>query len=95
VPFLAAECKFNLGQYEDALQIYDKVSRKAKGLERLNALGGMIRCLSSMAKVDKVNELLAEIRTLLPTLNLEDGDRRRWDEWIRLASGKSGTAAVP
>lgn len=84
VPFLAAECKFNLGQYEDALTIYEKLAAKSKDLDRLNALGGMVRCLSSLGRADKVRERLADIRASLA--NMDDTVKAQWENWLRIAS---------
>ena len=41
MPFLAADCRFNLGRYDEALQLYDCLAKRFVGrTEGLNALGG-------------------------------------------------------
>ena len=85
VPFKAAECRFELGQYEDALHIYEQiVERYPEGVEHLNALGGTVRCLSSLGRGDKMRDRLADIRTALP--KVEDDVRAKWEEWLLIAA---------
>src|SRR5262249_24383274 len=84
VPFLAAECKFNLGNYEDALQSYQKLYNKGKGLDRLNALGCIVRCLSALGQMDKVRDRLDEIRKLLATM--DPSTQAQWKDWLLTVS---------
>jgi tetratricopeptide (TPR) repeat protein len=102
VPFVAAECRFNLGKYEEALQLYEYLAqlydRSEKRPERLQALGGTVRCHAALAalarekkhfnEADKqqgdVQQRLTDIRNLL---NSMDGPiRQQWEAWVTTAS---------
>lgn len=85
VPFIAAECRFDLGQYEEALAIYEHLADRHKGTEdALNALGGAVRCHAAMGQAGPLRQRLAEIRGQLTLLN--DNVRTQWEEWLTVAS---------
>ena len=85
IPLLAAECKFNLGNYESALIIYTRQFQKTKGSkESLHALGGMIRCHSVLGQQELVQNRLVELRSQLS--NMDEGTKKEWEPWLAVAS---------
>ena len=49
MPFLAADCQFDMGDYDTARRPYQVLAeRYPDRLEGLNALGGMVRCYSAL-----------------------------------------------
>jgi tetratricopeptide (TPR) repeat protein len=84
VPFVAAKCWFNLGEYDKALRLYEGlITRHAAKAEGLDALGGAISCHAALGQVDKVRQRLLEIRTALPAM--EEAVRKPWEEWVSAA----------
>jgi tetratricopeptide (TPR) repeat protein len=81
VQFLAADCRFNLGRYEEALEFYEVlVDRYKQRTEKLTALGGAVRCLSALRRFDQVKLRLDEIELALRTM---DGpDKEQWKQWV-------------
>ena len=60
VPFNAADCRFNLGKYDEALEMYNElVARRDRDPQKLQALAGAVRCLSAMRRYDEMRERLA------------------------------------
>jgi tetratricopeptide (TPR) repeat protein len=86
IPFLAAECRFNLGDYPRALEIYMRLLDRYKGrLEALNALGGIARCYAATEQWDKLGRTLEDIR--LGVKSIEDpAVRQAWEQWLNTAS---------
>ncbi len=84
VPFQAADCLFDLGDYDTALMAYKILAERYPGrLEGLNALGGMVRCYSALGDTVNVQQRLAEIDTLLPKMPKQVRDQ--WSEWLTTA----------
>jgi tetratricopeptide (TPR) repeat protein len=84
VPFKAAECFYNDGQFEEALRLYEQLAgRYPNRVERLNALGGMVRCLAALGRNDKIAARLAEIQTALA--KMDPTVKTQWEEWLRVA----------
>jgi tetratricopeptide (TPR) repeat protein len=84
VPFVAAKCWFNLGDYNKALHLYEGlIARHAGKVEGLDALGGAVSCHAALGQVDKVRQRLLEIRTALPAM--EEMVRKPWEEWVSAA----------
>ena len=84
VPFLAADCHFDQGEYPVALAAYGRLAaRYADRLEGLNALGGMVRCYSALGDAEKMEQTLARIEQMLP--KMPDPVRRQWSEWLKTA----------
>jgi hypothetical protein len=50
----------------------------------LVALGGTIRCNSSLGRFDKLAPALEQIRLALP--RLDEKTRKEWEAWINTAS---------
>lgn len=85
IPLLAAECKFNMGQYEAAMLIYSRLAAKTRGKkEMLHALGGMVRCHSALGQFDLVAQRLVELKIQLNSM--DDSVRKEWEPWVALAS---------
>lgn len=84
VLFSAAECRFNLGEYDAARKLYDQLAERFKGrAERLNALGGSARCYGTQKKYAKFQERLQDIRVALEGVDAET--RHQWEEWLKVA----------
>lgn len=85
VGLLLADTWFHLGRYEDALQLYEEQVGKLEGRNgQLVALGGTIRCNSSLRRYDKLAPALEQIRLALP--RLDEKTRKEWEGWINTAS---------
>lgn len=85
VTLLLADTWFQLGRYNDALQLFEEQVVKLEGRQgQLVALGGTIRCNSSLGRFDKVAPALEQIRLALP--RLDEKTRKEWEAWINTAS---------
>src|SRR5262249_7879224 len=82
--FMVAKCRFNLGQYEKALAIYERLIDKHKGTpEGLDALGGAVVCHATMGQVSKVKQRLLQIEKAIKTVPAEV--RGPWQKWLEEA----------
>ena len=91
VPFLAADCHFDQGEYPVALAAYERLAaRYAERLEGLNALGGMVRCYSALGDAEKMEQALTRIEQMLP--KMPEPVRLQWSEWLKTA--QAGRPAV-
>ncbi len=85
VQFSDAECRFNLGDYAAALQMYERLADQYKErVERLRALGGCLRCHAARNETDKVQQYVQGIRNALATV--DPATRRAWETWLSDAS---------
>jgi tetratricopeptide (TPR) repeat protein len=85
VTLLLADTWFQLGRYNDALQLFEEQVAKLEGRQgQLVALGGTIRCNSSLGRFDKLAPALEQIRLALP--RLDEKTRKEWEAWINTAS---------
>ncbi len=92
VPFIAADCLFNLGEYDQALQRYQQLAQQHRGRpEGLRALGGTARVHTARGEYDKVPPLLEDIRKNLDWL--PPSQRAAWESWLQTA-GKRVPAPV-
>lgn len=84
IPFIVAQCRSNLGEYEKALQKYDELAKKwGNRPEGLFALGGTAECYGRMGDLKQIRERAEQIRTMLPTTEgLSEADRQKWLEWL-------------
>jgi tetratricopeptide (TPR) repeat protein len=81
VPVITAKCWFNLGEYDKALAIDDRlIARYPNQLEGLEALGGAVQCHAAKGQLDKVRWRLIQIETLLPKMPEEV--RKSWEPWL-------------
>jgi hypothetical protein len=86
VPFTLASCRFDLGQYEKALKLYDALVEKHKGtVACLEAMGGAVRCHAALAQYEQVEQRVADIRSQLPLLP-DQNMRAQWEQWLTLAA---------
>ncbi len=84
VPFLAADCQFYKGDYDDARKAYQILAERYHDrLEGLNALGGMVRCYSALGDRANMQQRLAEIDALLPKMPKQVRDQ--WSDWLTTA----------
>jgi tetratricopeptide (TPR) repeat protein len=86
VPLIAADLRYNLGQYKEALALYEKLMDSDSGTKRVLALAGAARCHFTLGQREKLQERLDEIRKALA--GLDEPTRQQWEEWLSLASGK-------
>src|SRR5204863_374293 len=64
--FSIAECRFYLGEYDAARQLYDRLAERFKGrAEQLIALGGSVRCYAAQHQAEKLAQRLQEIHLVL------------------------------
>jgi tetratricopeptide (TPR) repeat protein len=85
VPFTAAQCYFDLGTYDDALRVYDRLLETNTDQHvTLQALGGAARCHLFMRQQDKAQQRLDEIRKGLA--GLKKSEQKEWEEWLSVAS---------
>ncbi len=93
VPFLAADCHFDQGEYPAALAAYERLAtRYADRLEGLNALGGMVRCYSAQEEWEKKQKVCEQMDELLPKMPQEV--RKPWSEWLKTARKPVGQPCV-
>ena len=88
VPHIVAQCHFNLGEYEKALQKYEELAKKCgNSAEALWALGGTVQCFGSMGDFDRLRKRAEQIRGLLATTEgLSELDKQQWFEWLNQVS---------
>jgi tetratricopeptide (TPR) repeat protein len=85
VPLVAADCRYNLGQYQEALALYERLADANAGQRLLLlALGGAARCHSALGQTDKLRQRLEDIRKGLA--GLKKSEREQWEEWLSLAA---------
>jgi tetratricopeptide (TPR) repeat protein len=85
IPFTAADCLYNLGQYAEALALYERLI-EAKAGERtvLTALGYAARCHAAMGHQEKFRQRLDDIHKALA--GMDESVRQQWDEWLSVVS---------
>ena len=85
VPVLAADCLFDLGKYDDARNAYQVLAERfgPDRLERLNALGGLVRCYAAVGDTAAVQKRLKEIDAMLPQMPKPVQDQ--WSQWLTVA----------
>jgi tetratricopeptide (TPR) repeat protein len=85
IPFTAADCLYNLGQYAEALALYERLI-EAKVSERavLTALGYAARCHAAMGQKEKFRQRLDDIHKALASQ--DESVRQQWDEWLSVVS---------
>jgi tetratricopeptide (TPR) repeat protein len=88
VPYIIAQCRFNLGEYEKALQKYEELATKCgDSPEALWALGGTVQCYGSMGDFDHLRKRTEEIGKRLATIQgLSEADKQQWQEWLNQVS---------
>jgi tetratricopeptide (TPR) repeat protein len=95
VPFTVASCRFDLGQYGPALEIYAFLAEEHRGsVAALEALGGAVRCHAALGQNDLLQRRLGEIRSQLPLLS-DEAVRGQWEQWLTLAAAKPAATPEP
>jgi tetratricopeptide (TPR) repeat protein len=83
-PLWAGKCYYSLGQFEKALDGFDRYLKSAKTpLTRMEALGGKCTCYAALGRLHKVNQTLLEIKMLLPFL--PGYAQTQWEGWYKAA----------
>jgi tetratricopeptide (TPR) repeat protein len=87
-PFIVAQCWFDLGDYEKALQKYEELAKKwGNSPEALWALGGTVRCYGSMENFDQIRQQAERIHNMLAaTEGLSETDKQQWRDWLTQVS---------
>ncbi len=85
VPFIAANCFYNLGDYDRALARFNRLAARyrGQGMAEVLALEGAARVYAARRQFDLMQQRLADIRAALPTL--PEKDRAAWEKWLQLA----------
>ncbi|HZY88372.1 MAG TPA: tetratricopeptide repeat protein [Gemmataceae bacterium] len=88
LPFTAARCCFNLGDYDGALRRYEQLSaRYQREPAGLDALAGEVHCYAGMRLADRVRDRLEAVGRLVPHVQgLEAAEREKWLNWVRDAT---------
>jgi tetratricopeptide (TPR) repeat protein len=88
VPYIVAQCRFNLGEYEKALRQYEELAAKCKNTpEVLLGLGGTVQCYGAMEDYDRLHKRAEEIRKLLGTIEgLSAEEKQLWQDWLNRVS---------
>jgi tetratricopeptide (TPR) repeat protein len=85
IPFTAAQCRFDLRQYAEALALYERlIEAKISQEVTLQALGCAARCYMGLHQDEKMHHCVDEIRKALASL--DKTERERWEEWLSLAT---------
>jgi hypothetical protein len=94
IPFFAAECYFNLGEYEKALHEYERLAEKwGRRQHALRAMGETIKCFAAMKDYKQIQQRADSIRGMLATTEgLTDADRQRWIEWLKIVTATPPSA---
>jgi tetratricopeptide (TPR) repeat protein len=83
IPFTAAQCRFDLGHYAEALAIYDRLIETNPDQQVvLQAKGYAARCHLGLRQEEKMMQRLDEIRKAVA--GLEKDERQSWEEWLSL-----------
>jgi hypothetical protein len=95
VPLTVAGCRFDLGQYHKALEIYTYLADEHKDKPLgLDALGGAVRCYAALGQQELLTRRLKEVRARLGIL--DEPARKQWEDWIAVAeTPPPGRAARP
>ncbi|MFO0844825.1 MAG: tetratricopeptide repeat protein [Gemmataceae bacterium] len=85
VPAIAAKCLFNVGQFDKALAIFEKLIDRHDGkMEALEAAGGAVSCYAAKGQTDKLKQRLLQIKLMLP--KMPEDVRKPWEEWLDSAN---------
>jgi hypothetical protein len=85
----AADCALLAGHFEEARDFYVRTAANpTDDQEKLDALGGLLRCSAVLGNKEEVQETVQKIRKELG--KLEEPKRRQWEEWLNLATKPVG-----
>jgi tetratricopeptide (TPR) repeat protein len=81
VPFIYADCLFNLGRYDEALDMFNRLAGRFRGQPAaVFALEGAARVYAAKRDFANMRQRLDDIRKALP--GLSDKDRQTWEKWL-------------
>jgi tetratricopeptide (TPR) repeat protein len=87
VPFIAAKCWFNCGEYQKALAIYETLIARYPGkIEGLDALGGAVTCHAALGQINRVRQRLVQISTVIA--EMPEKVRAPWEAWVKAATSQ-------
>lgn len=89
--FAVAECRFNLGQFDDALRLYEALARRyKKQVEELIAWRHAWQCYGVKFQPDQAKRVLEQMRQSLQDMpgaafdtSSDIRTRRWWEDWLR------------
>jgi hypothetical protein len=89
--FAVGECRFDLGQFDEALRLYETLARRYRGqVEELIALRHVWQCHGVKFQTDQAKKMIERIRAALKELpnsafdnSMDMRTRRWWDDWLR------------
>jgi hypothetical protein len=95
--FAVAECRFSLGQYDEALRLYEGLAKHYKNqVEELIAWRHAWQCYGVKFQPDQAKRVLEQMQQSLQQMPLTAFDnttevrrRRWWDDWLREKSRPS------
>lgn len=87
VRFAVADCRFDLGQYSQALYQYTILAKRYENtVEGLIALKHVCQCHAVMFQPDKVKTVLEQVKAALPRTNFDGAAENRtrtwWENWL-------------
>jgi tetratricopeptide (TPR) repeat protein len=88
LPFIVARCRYNLGEYKEALKMYEGLTREYRNQPlSLEAMGHMVSCHAALGDAGHMREVLEKIRKAIPTIQGMTTDKQRqWLDWVETAS---------
>ena len=98
-----ADCAYNLGLYEQAIDLYDMAARKYSDHRvSMTALIQIVNCYHQMGDAERAraahNRALVRLRQL-PDASFDDPaallDRQAWEQWLRNSPLNVASAATP
>jgi hypothetical protein len=100
VRFAVADCRFDLGDYSQALYQYTILAKRYENtVEGLIALKHVCQCHLVMFQPDKAKAVLEQIKAVLPRTNFdstaENRTRTWWENWLADQSKLRDLPKVP
>jgi TolA-binding protein len=81
VPFIYADCLYNLGRYDEALEMFNRLAGRFRGQPAaVFALEGAARVYAAKRDFTNMRQRLEDIRKSLP--GLPEKDRQTWEKWL-------------
>jgi tetratricopeptide (TPR) repeat protein len=81
VPFIYADCLYNLGRYDEALAMFNRLAGRFRGQPAaVFALEGAARVYAARRDFSNMRQRLEDIRKALP--GLDEKDRQTWEKWL-------------
>ena len=94
IPFIAAQCLYDVGNWKEALTIYEKLAERHAGkVEAMLALGGAVGCHTWLKQPDHVKARLLQMQQMLP--ELPSDARPAWEKWLEQAKTFNQSAGDP